>query len=86
MKWIWICIIVFWLVCGLLAFRLLCRADKEYRYNEEVFEIFPSIVVLGSASLITILILVIIQKINKKRLYEFIVGKEPKRKNTKENE
>ena len=83
---IWIYIIVFWLVCGLLAFRLMCRADKEYRYNEEVFEIFPSVVVLGVASLITISILVIIQKNNKKKLYEFIVGKEPKQKNTEENE
>ncbi len=90
-------IILIWLLCGILAFRINCRVSEEYEYQMDGFSGFFMILLLGVLSLILCVIYAVSRKLEdwqepeylyhiKKKLYEFIVGKEPKRKNTKENE
>ena len=80
-------LILIWLLCGILAFRINCRVSEEYEYKMDGFSGF---------SLSLCAICVVFNKLDdlseseylyhiKKKLYEFIVGKGPKRKNTKED-
>lgn len=88
--------ILIWFLCGILAFRINCRMMKQYEYEEEGFSGFFMTLLLGGFSLVLCLICAVFDKLDdfseqeylyhiKKKLYEFIVGKEPKRKNTKED-
>lgn len=84
--------ILIWFLCGILAFRINCRMMEQYEYEEEGFSGFFMILLLGGFSLILGVICAVSNKLEdwqepkylyhiKKKLYEFIVGKEPKRKN-----
>lgn len=88
--------ILIWFLCGILAFRIDCRMMEQYEYEEEGFSGFFMTLLLGGFSLVLCLICAVFDKLDdfseqeyfyniKKKLYEFIVGKEPKRKNTKED-
>lgn len=88
--------ILIWFLCGILAFRINCRMMEQYEYEEEGFSGFFMTLLLGGFSLVLCLICAVFDKLDdfseqeyfyniKKKLYEFIVGKEPKRKNTKED-
>lgn len=83
--------ILIWILCGILAFRINCRMMEQYEYEEEGFSGFFMILLLGGFSLVLCLICVVFNKLDdfleqeylyniKKKLYEFIVGKEPKHK------
>lgn len=83
--------ILIWFLCGILAFRINCRMMEQYEYEEEGFSGFFMILLLGGFSLVLCLIYAVFNKLNdfseqeyvyniKKKLYEFIVGKEPKHK------
>lgn len=89
--------ILIWLLCGILAFRINCRVSEEYEYQMGGFSGFFMILLLGGFSLILCVICAVSNKLEdwqepeylyhiKKKLYEFIVGREPKRKNTEEEE
>ena len=89
-------LILIWLLCGILAFRINCRVSEEYEYKMDGFSGFFMILLLGGFSLSLCAICAVFDKLDdfseqeyfyniKKKLYEFIVGKEPKRKNTKED-
>lgn len=84
--------ILIWILCGILAFRIDCRMKEQYEYEEEGFSGFFMILLLGGFSLILGVICAVSNKLEdwqepeylyhiKKKLYEFIVGKESKRKN-----
>lgn len=91
-------LILIWLFCGILAFRINCRMDEAYTYETDAFSGFFIIVILGVFSLILCIVCVVLNKIEdsketeepkhlyiiKKKLYELIVGKEPKHKNEEE--
>lgn len=88
-------IILIWLLCGILAFRINCRMNEEYTYETDAFSGFFMILLLGGFSLILCVICAVFNKLEdwqepeylyhiKKKLYEFIVGKEPKHKNEEE--
>lgn len=87
--------ILIWLLCGTLAFRIDCRMMEQYEYEEEGFSGFFMLLLLGGLSLALCAICVASNKLEdwqepeclyhvKKKLYEFIVGKEPKHKNEEE--
>ena len=87
--------ILIWLLCGILAFRIDCRMMKQYEYEEEGFSGFFMLLLLGGLSLALCVICVASNKLDdlseseylyhiKKKLYELIVGKEPKHKNEEE--
>lgn len=89
--------ILIWFLCGILAFRINYRIIKQYEYKEEGFSGFFMTLLLGGFSLVLCLIYAVFDKLDdfseqeyvyniKKKFYEFIVGKEPKRKNIKEDE
>lgn len=89
--------ILIWFLCGILAFRIDCRMMEQYEYEEEGFSGLFMLLLLGGVSLALSVLFVAFDKLNdfseqeyfyniKKKLYEFIVGKEPKQKNTKEDE
>ena len=89
--------ILIWFLCGILAFRIDCRMMEQYEYEEEGFSGLFMLLLLGGLSLALSVLFVAFDKLNdfseqeyfyniKKKLYEFIVGKEPKQKNTKEDE
>ena len=88
--------ILIWFLCGILAFRIDCRIMEQYEYEEEGFSGLFMLLLLGGLSLALSVLFVAFDKLNdfseqeyfyniKKKLYEFIVGKEPKQKNTKED-
>lgn len=88
--------ILIWFLCGIFAFRINCRMMDQYEYEEEGFSGFFMTLLLGGFSFVLCLICAAFDKLDdfseqeyvyniKKKLYEFIVGKEPKRKN-EENE
>ena len=83
--------ILIWFLCGILAFRIGCRMMEQYEYEKEGFSGFFMILLLGGFSLILCVICIVSNKLDdlseseylyyiKKKLYEFIVGKEPKHK------
>lgn len=87
--------ILIWLLCGILAFRIGCRMSEEYEYKIDRFSGFFMTLLLGGFSLSLCAICVASNKLEdwqepeylyhvKKKLYEFIVGKEPKHKNEEE--
>lgn len=86
--------ILIWILCGLLAFRLDCRRNENYDYEHDSFSGFFIIILFGGISLSIYVAMVLGEKLEeskipyilKKRLYQFIVGKESKRKNIEENE
>ena len=89
--------ILIWFLCGILAFRIDCRMMEQYEYEEEGFSRLFMLLLLGGLSLALSVLFVAFDKLTdfseqeyfyniKKKLYEFIVGKEPKQKNTKEDE
>ena len=88
--------ILIWFLCGILAFRIDCRMMEQYEYEEEGFSGLFMLLLLGGLSLALSVLFVAFDKLNdfseqeyfyniKKKLYEFIVGKEPKQKNTEED-
>ena len=90
-------LILIWLLCGILAFRINCRMSEEYEYEIDGFSGFFMMLLLGGLSLSLCVICVVSNKLDdlsesehlyhiKKKLYEFIVGKEPKRKKIEEDE
>lgn len=89
--------ILIWFLCGILAFRIDCRMMEQYEYEEEGFSGLFMLLLLGGLSLALSVLFVAFNKLNdfsdqeylyhiKKKLYEFIVGKEPKRKKNEEDE
>ena len=89
--------ILIWFLCGIFAFRINCRMMDQYEYEEEGFSGLFMFLLLGGLSLALSVLFVVFDKLNdfskqeyfyniKKKLYEFIVGKEPKRKKNKEDE
>ena len=89
--------ILIWFLCGILAFRIDCRMMEQYEYEEEGFSGFFMTLLLGGFSLVLCLICAVFDKLDdlsesgyfyhiKKKLYDLIVGKEPKQKNRYEDE
>lgn len=83
--------ILIWFLCGILAFRIDCRMMEQYEYEEEGFSGLFMLLLLGGLSLALSVLFVAFDKLTdfseqeyfyniKKKLYEFIVGKEPKHK------